>query len=138
MHGFGSHLRATSYDIRRQVRGFPDTLLQLCPLKVSFCFCKYATTSKTLNIFLQPIDQGINVPRLRNVSLHSPGNKHFKLWCFKKVQVCSVGVSRNPSFNNLLAVKTTLITCRRKITSIALRKTQESLLVEGNNLYCSA
>ena len=61
------------------------------PLKIFFYLCEYVTTSKTVDIILQPIDQGSNVQSSRKVSLHSPENECFKLWNLEKLQICDAG-----------------------------------------------
>ena len=55
------------------------------PLKIFFYLCEYVATSKTVDIILQPIDQGSNVQSSRKVSLHSPENECFNTLEFGKI-----------------------------------------------------
>ena len=54
-----------------------------------------------LDISLQPIDWGINVPRLTNVSVHSLENEHLKLQCLEKVASLWCGCFQTPIIQQL-------------------------------------
>ena len=95
------------------------------PLNISFYALKCVTTSKMLNIFLQSIDQGINIPRLRNVVYTANRISVIKFGVGKNLWISDVGVSGNLSFHKLLACNNTVTTSRRKMIAIVVCKFQE-------------
>ena len=58
--------------------------------------------------------------------VYSLENEHLKLRCLEKVASWGVGVSEHHNSTTYWLFKTTLTICRTKMTSIVLRKTQES------------